>query len=232
MSDPPVFTRLASVYFEDLAIIALTARCGRVEPVLYPTLDDKRRSTLRSRLKLISRYDWPSNQKEDPDLRRGYTLRQCCRLIVALLLIDSGVPPAAAISIASNNEFGMLRAILNAQRTSTYLGECQPTDEIAVIIKGDIWEQVDELGWNASKAQQVRFVARHSMKFCWSDEVDLGSSGQRILIDISTAARAVFHWLVARRLVSREAVNAFWAEIVIHSAAPAFQMVRPAIPRR
>ncbi len=100
MTDSSI-ARLPSALLEDLAIIALTARPNLTDINIHPDLGEKPRATLRARLKQISRHDWPATRNDDPQLRRGYTLRQCFRLITALLLIDAQLPPSLAIPIAA-----------------------------------------------------------------------------------------------------------------------------------
>ena len=108
MTEPLPF-RLGSAHLDDLAIVVLTNSPGSDPVTLRPALGTDERARLRARLKLIGRHDWPSSMQEDPLIRRGYTLRQCCRLMVALLLLDAYVPPSIAVPLARNNELMFLR---------------------------------------------------------------------------------------------------------------------------
>ena len=68
---------------------------------------------LRWRLKQLQRQDWPATIEIDPDLRRGYCLDQLLRILAAMALLDAGIGPTQAVTIARNNENTIL-AIMSA----------------------------------------------------------------------------------------------------------------------
>lgn len=194
-SDP----RLASAYLEDLAFIALSARPDPEIFDLYPDIEDTMRTRLRSRIKQLSRYDWPSSLREDPSLKRGCTLRQCYRLVVALLLVDAQLPPALAVMLAQNNEFTFLRAIAARLRDTSALIP-DGNDLIAVIVLGEIREALAFPDWLNVEGGRVRLVKRDSLSAAWAG--DLAGPGARLIVDVATAGSAVWRWLNGRRLMS------------------------------
>jgi hypothetical protein len=231
MTDSPN-TRLASAQLEDLVIVALTARAVEDSVTLYPTLDDGRRATLRSRIKLIGRHDWPANLREDSLLRRGYTLRQCFRLVTAVTLIDAMLPPSLAVSIAMNNELTFLRAIAAGLRTYGSKDNDTDADLICVIVLGDMWQQVDQVGWLRAETGRVRLVERAQLGQCWSESADLASSGHRLLVDIATSARAVWQWLSSRRLMTKDDRLRLISAVDEDLAAPGYRHISDRTWRR
>ncbi|QBM75167.1 hypothetical protein E2E30_04895 [Sphingomonas sp. AAP5] len=197
MTEPDV-PRLSSAYLEDLAYIVLTADPRDTRFDLYPDLTDDVRSRLRSRLKQLARYDWPSSLREDPSLRRGYTLRQCCRLIVALLLIDTHLPPGLAIALIRNNESSFLRAIAARLAEPDRL-EAGRKDLMAVLLPGEIRDALPANDPDQDARRVMYLIERERMADLWADR--LASAGARLVIDVSTAAAAMWRWVSNRRLM-------------------------------
>lgn len=188
--------RLPSPHLEDLAFIVLSARGDGEGFSLYPDMSDETRTRLRSRIKQLSRYDWPSSLREDPAFRRGLTLRQCLRLSVTLLLLDAHLPPSLAVMLAQNNELGFLRVAAEALE--------QPaagTDgTVAVILATEIQEALGFPDRILLEEQRVRFIRRNELAQLWTD--DLAGSGARLIVDIATAATALWRWISERRLMN------------------------------
>ncbi|MEO9131305.1 MAG: hypothetical protein ABI240_08865 [Sphingomonas sp.] len=201
--------RLGSAHLDDLAIVVLTTPAGSLPATAYPELDQEERTRLRSRLKLIGRHDWPSSMRDDPLIRRGYTLRQCCRLVIALTLLDAQVPPSAAIPIARNHEATFLRII--ASRLSQPDPGRHPDDLIAVILLSELWERLDPQGWTEARPSQVRTVRRSALGDLWLDDLDI--AGQRLIIDIGGAALTMWRWMRLRDLMTKTALPALLAEV-------------------
>jgi len=191
--------RLSSSHLEDMAVVALTAWPARSQIKAYPSLDDVQRARLRSRLKQVGRHDWPASLKEDPLLRRGYTLRQCLRLIVALLLIDAQLPPSTAVPIAANNELTFIRLVLERLRSNE--AGPGPSDSIAVVLLGELWEQVDPQGTATAELARVRIIERSALASLWSADAGLDLPGQRLILDVGASGKAAWAWLQHRRLL-------------------------------
>ena len=204
--------RLGSFHLEDLAIVALTASADQNAQSLHPDLDDQRRARLRSRLKQIGRHDWPSSLREDPLLRRGYTLRQCCRLVAALMLIDAHLGPSDAIALAQANELNILRAIAPRLEAGEPLA-ANPDDLLVVVPLGELVSLVVDQQWRGAQAQALRLVRRGDLSLLWSNETDLAFPGQRLVLDIGWAAAAVWRWLLERNLMTDDARVSLLAEI-------------------
>lgn len=222
--------RLSSSHLEDLALVALTAWPARSEAQAFPTLDDAQRARLRSRLKQIGRHDWPASLKEDPLLRRGYTLRQCFRLVVALLLIDAQLPPSTAVPIAANNELTFIRLILERLRSAD--SAPAPSDSIAVVLLGELWEQVDPQGAAKAKLGRVRIVQRNALANIWSADAGLDVPGQRLILDVGASGRAVWACLQHRRLLPADELHRL-ADAIEHAAGlPGFVEGARKITRR
>lgn len=232
MPDSPA-PRLGSTHLEDLAIVALCAAQPRSAPQLHPELDPARRARLRSRLQQIGRHDWPSSLQEDPLLRRGYTLRQCVRLIAALMLIDAHLAPSEAIAIAKANELGVLRAI--APRLGAVHQDVTATggeDVMVVVPLGELVSLVAEKDWLAARAQAVRLVRRADLPFLWSGDADLAFAGQRLVLDIGLAAAAAWQWLRARALMPDGAREQLLAEVAAERHKSGFERVSGPVLRR
>lgn len=191
--------RLGSSHLEDMAAIALLARPSAGAPDLYPVLDGAKRIALRTRLKKISRYNWPATIKHDALLRSGYTLRQCFRLVAALQFIDAHLPASMAIPIAANNELAAMRIITNRLRRMD--PAASQDDQLAVIALGELWEPVDPPAAGAADLCRVRMVERRALPDIWSAEAELDFPGQRLVVDIGSGAAAVWTWMIARRLM-------------------------------
>ena len=212
-----IVERLPASTLEDLAFVVLTAR--RDEDLdLYPELSDETRSRLRSRLKQISRYDWPTSLKNDPALKRGYTLRQCCRLAVALLLLDAHLPPSLAIAIARDNDEGLLRVI--AHRLEVDPQKKSESDLIAVLRPAEIIESLGLPDWSPTAAEQISFVCRSQLNQLWSDAT--AGPGSRLVIDVATAANAMWCWISGRRLMTDIARLELLGEIEARAEEPAY----------
>ncbi|EZP73056.1 hypothetical protein BV96_01246 [Sphingomonas paucimobilis] len=191
--------RLPSTHLEDLAFIALSARADTAEFDPYPDLSTDPRARLRSRLKQMSRFDWPSSVKEDPALRRGYTLRQCFRLAVALQLLDAYLPASDAVRLAQHNEGAIMTAIEQRLRDPSRL-EPSPDDLIAVLMSGEIQDALGLPDDGERQSARMRLVRRANMSNLWSG--DLAGSGARLTLDAGSMACALWRWLSGRRLLT------------------------------
>jgi hypothetical protein len=207
--------RLSSSHLEDLAFIVLSARTDTSNINLYPEMRSDVRGRLRSRLKQLGRYDFPASLTEDKALRRGYTLRQCCRLTVALLLIDAHLPASFAVTLASSNELGFLRAM--ADRLARGIGTAMPNDLVGVIKIGELQDIFAVPAWLATEPARVRFVRRDDIGGLWTG--DLTGSGARLVVDVATATGALWGWVSARRLMTDLARTALIAEIEYEEGA-------------
>lgn len=201
--------RLSSSHLEDLAFIVLSARTDTSDLGLYPELKAEARARLRSRLKQLARYDFPASLTQDKALRRGYTLRQCCRLTIALLLIDAHLPASFAVTLASDNELGFFRAI--AHRLARGESTATPDDLVGVVMAGELQDGLAVPAWLALEPARVRFVRRDEVGRLWSD--GLAGSGARLVVDVSTAAGALWQWISGRRLMTDLARTALIDEI-------------------
>ncbi len=203
--------RLGAGHLDELAIIAIITRAGSTAKTPWPELDEDERARLRTRMKLISRHDWPSNLREDPQLRRGYTLRQCFRLLSALMLLDAHMPPSIAIPVARSNEMALLRLI--ATRLADPDAEASPTDTVAVILPGQFWEWLDPTEWKEAEPYRARLIQRSQLVKLWSDDLGLGTAGQRLVLDMGGSAQTMWRWIRTRRLLPDDALTAFLAEV-------------------
>ncbi len=209
MTDSPV-QRLSSIHLEDMAYIVLSAipddDGARIDHVLH----DGSRTRLRSRLKQLSRYDWPASVAEDSALRRGYTLRQCCRLTVALLLLDACLPPSLAVALARDNEGSFLTAIAS-RLLDTGRRHAVENDLVVVILAAEIRNTTDVSDWPDQQTARVRLVRRSELALSWSG--DLAGPGARMLIDPATSVAALWRWITARRLLEDSARQALLRDI-------------------
>ncbi|RSY81994.1 hypothetical protein DAH66_14080 [Sphingomonas koreensis] len=221
--------RLSAAHLDDLAIVILTTPPGSDPTATHPELDEDTRARLRTRLKLISRHDWPANMREDPLIRRGYTLRQCFRLMTALLLLDAHVPPSIAIPIARSNELLFLRAIVSRLTSEKPSGA---SDALVVVLLGHLWEWVDVTAATAADPLRVRPIARGDLSTLWASDHDFGPAGQRLVLDIGGAGRTMWRWLQARGVMPEDALTDLLAEIERVSAEPDYQPVRQRTKRR
>jgi hypothetical protein len=206
MTESPV-ARLGSAYLEDMAIIALVARPGHDDIDLHPEVGEQQRTKLRARLKQIGRYGWPASMQSDALIRQGYTLRQCYRIVIVLLLIDAQLPPSVAVPVCVNNEMAFLKAIATRLRRADTSSAPEPSDLIFVIVLGELWEQVDAQAWQDAQPLRVRMLERGRLSECWSSDAGLALPGQRLLIDAGTAAQTVWRWMRARRLMPTTALD-------------------------
>ncbi len=221
--------RLSSAYLEDLAFIVLSADPDgkRLDP--YPDLSDEVRSRLRSRLKQLARYDWPASMREDPALRRGYTLRQCCRLLVVLLLIDTHLPPSLAIALVRNNELNFLRGIA-ARLIEPDRHEAGHGDLMAVVLPGEIRDALPVADPDQDIRRKVFFVERGRMTDVWGNSMQ--AAGARLAIDVPTAAAAMWRWLGNRRLMDDSARLSFIADVERKADEPGFKRVTEGATRK
>ena len=221
MIDPDA-QRLSSAHLEDLAYIILSARSDDDRFDLYPHLEDELRGRLRSRIKQLSRYDWPSSLREDPAFRRGYTLRQCCRLAIALLLLDAHLPPSLVVLIAQNNERGFLFAIAERLANPTR-HSASASDQLAVILPAEIKDALAFPGWADHQPTRVRFILRSDLATAWTG--DLAGPGARLIVDVGTAATALWRWISGRRLMDDTARLALVAGVDSMKGQAAFEPV-------
>lgn len=213
--------RLASAYLEDFAYILLSTRADGDALELYPILPDDSRARLRSRLKQISRYDWPATLDTDPALRRGYTLRQCCRLAVTLILLDAYLPPSLAVVIAQNNEVGFLSLI--AERLADPSRLAAPDDRIAVIMPAEIRQALAFPGTDELEVERVRLIRRSDLHHLWSS--DLTAPGPRVVIDIGGAILTMWLWIAGRRLMSDTARLGLFEEVDALRDSPGYERI-------
>lgn len=218
----PIVQRLPSAHLEDMAFIILTAGANGQAFDLYPDIDDDTRQRLRSRIKQLSRYDWPSSLREDPAFRRGYTLRQCCRLMVALLLLDAHLPPSLVVAIAQNNELNVLRSIGKRLEQPARL-QSSPDDLVAIVFPAEIQDALGFPARDNREAERVEILSRHELMRMWSD--DLPVAGGRLVIDVATATAAMWRWIGGRRLLSDLARTELLAEIEERSAEAGYRHV-------
>lgn len=228
MTDPAP-QRLSSAYLEDLAHIVLSADPDGTRFDPYPDLADDVRVRLRSRLKQLARYDWPASLREDPALRRGYTLHQCCRLIAALLLIDTYLPPSVAIALIQNNELSVLRAI-TARLAEPDRYECGRQDLMAIVLPGEIRDALPADDPDQDARQRVLLVERQRVAGLWDGSVQ--AAGARLIIDVSSAAAAMWRWLHHRRLMDDSARFSLITEVELRSEEPGFARVADAVRRK
>ncbi|MDY7524634.1 hypothetical protein [Sphingomonas sp. 10B4] len=214
--------RVPSAQLEDLAFIVLSARTDGEGFSPYPDIGDDMRTRLRSRIKQLSRYDWPSSLRDDPAFRRGLTLRQCLRLTVALLLLDAHLPPSLAVMLAQNNELGVLRAV-SAALSPKPEARMTADDAVAVIFATEIQDTLEFLNRFEVQEERIRFVRRADVAQIWSG--DCAGSGARIIVDAVTATAALWRWLSERRLMSDAARVELMVEIEVASARPEFERV-------
>lgn len=209
MTDPSR-DRLSSAYMDDLIYIALSARPNDEGFALHPDLDESMRARLRSRIKQLGRYDWPSSMRDDPAFRRGYTLRQCYRLVTAVILLDAYLPPSLVVLLAQNNEVSFFRAI--AQRLhNPSERQASPNDLIAMIVPGEIRDALAFADWSSLDEHRVRLIQRHDLAEAWSG--NLAQAGPRLAVDVATAALAVWRWISERRLLDDTVRQVFLAEV-------------------
>lgn len=159
--------------------------------------------------------------REDAQLRQGNTLRQCCRLAIVLLLLDGHLPPSLAIPIARSNELLFLRAI--ATRLSNSDADAAGTDPIVVIILGELWARLDEAHWTVAEPNRVRLVSRSAINNLWSSSDDLHAPGQRLVVDVGSAALAMWRWMRIRNLLPPQALIDLLAEIEGRGAEAGYQ---------
>ncbi|TPG22272.1 hypothetical protein EAH87_00130 [Sphingomonas koreensis] len=225
--------RLGSLHLEDLAIVALTARSG-ASIVRYPQLDEERRARLRARIKQLSRHNWPTSTGEDPMLRRGYTLRQCCRLLVALQMLDAHIVPSLAVPIASANEWALLRYMVPQMVRAGKAAEgsrLPPSSAIAVLLLGELVATVAPDVWQFAQPQQLRFVPEVQVAELWSPSAGLAHAGQRLALDVGTAAAAAWRWLLDRDLMPPTTLEQLAADVDQASELPGYE-AKPAISLR
>lgn len=224
MTDSPE-SRLGSMHLEDLAIVALTARSGQsIDP--YPQLSDERRARLRARIKQLSRHDWPTSTGDDPLLRRGYTLRQCCRLIVALQMLDAHIVPSIAVPIASANEQALLRSMVPMMEKAGDIGDASrlpPSPAIAVLMLGELVDAVAPDAWTAAQPQRLRILPGGKVAELWSSPAGLAHAGQRLAFDVGAAAAAAWCWLLDHDLMLPTALEQLTADVKAGSELPGYE---------
>ena len=211
--------RLGAAHLDDLAIVIITTPPG-ADAILRPELDEESRTRLRARLKLIGRHDWPSSMREDPALRRGYTLRQCFRLMTALLLLDAHIPPSVAIQIARANELQLLRTI------TTHLTQpprCSDDDPIAVVLLGQFWEWLDQPACGDAEPYRVRMTTKAQLPNIWSDGSGLAVAGQRLPIEIGGVALSTWRWIQDRALLPADALVGLIEQLEPSRSAPGYR---------
>lgn len=220
--------RLGAVHLDDLAIVVITTPPG-AEATLRPQLDEDSRTRLRARLKLIGRHDWPSSLREDPALRRGYTLRQCFRLMTALLLLDAHIPPSIAIQIARANELQFLRTITTHL---TQPPQRSDDDPITVVLLGQFWEWLDQSACDDAEPYRVRMMTKAQLPQLWSDESGLAIAGQRLPIEIGAVALSMWRWIQERDLLPADALAGLIEQIEQSRSAPGYRPTSGVSKRR
>lgn len=223
--------RLGSAHLEDMAIIALTRTADMKAFALHPELNDPLRARLRSRIKQIGRHDWPANGSEDPLIRRGYTLRQCYRLVVAMLLVDAHLAPSHAIALAKANELTFLRMMLHRTADHQPVAPVAKLDPIAVVMLGELAELVVEDDWKKAEPDRVRIVERGQLCELWLTN-DLAHVGQQLPLDVGAAAVAVWRWISERRLMTDSALSELRLQVLGESGAPGYTPSSGPIKRR
>lgn len=213
--------RLSSAHLEDLAYFTLAARSDCADIDLYPRISDNVRHRLRVRIKQMSRYDWPSHMGEDKHIRKGYTLRQCFRLMVVLQMLDAHLPPSLAVRASRNNELGLMDIIvarlLEPERTSS-----DGIDVVAIMCPAEI-RDLDADGWADTQSARLRYVARSDLSGIWTGSLD--SPGPRLAIDVGAAAITIWCWISGRRLLDDTARTSFLNEIAAESDVPRYRDV-------
>ncbi|CAM3273469.1 hypothetical protein SPAN111604_14320 [Sphingomonas antarctica] len=215
--------RLGSFYLEDLSIVALAASADQNISPMLPELDEARRARLRSRIKQLGRHNWPSSLYGDPLLRRGYTLRQCCRLIATLMLLDAHLAPSDAIALAQANELSILRAI--APRLETVIvgrSLVSAADLLMVVPLGELVDLVAAEQWRKFQPQAIRLVRRRDLSSLWSADAELQFPGQRLVLDIGLAVSTAWLWMRERRLMTDIAVEALLDEVGAAEKSPGY----------
>jgi hypothetical protein len=204
MAESPT-PRLGSVHLEDLASFVLISGCAGQRAEAARPLSETARARLRARLKQIGRANWPATIKDDPLLRRGYTLQQCCRLITALLLIDAHLNPSVAIPIARAGEQLFLRAMISRMAPDNGTQRDSADDLIAVILLAELVELVDP-DQAVSPSSALRLLARKDLPMLWDRPHGLKRPGQRLVVDIGAAAASMWLWISERRLLPQDAL--------------------------
>lgn len=195
--------RLKSLYLEDLAAVVLGDRHGDQPLDTVPIIDDKARQRLRARLKQIARLNWPVSLIEDPLIRRGYSLHQCCRILIALLLTDAHLPPAIVVAIARANERVFIEAMIERMEHDALADRAD--DQLAVILLADL---VDLIGHERDVAvSAVTLMRRSDLLGLWSVSAGMDRPGQRLVIDVGRAAAVMWRWLRSRQLMPTEALS-------------------------
>lgn len=215
--DPP---RLSATHMEDLAYFTLAARPDGDDFDAYVAINDKVRQRLRVRAKQMSRYDWPSHMGEDPGIRRGYTLRQCLRLMVVLQMLDAHLPPSFAVRVARNNELGIMDIIAGRLREPKRI-KTRDDDPIVIVSPAEIRDL--DAGWPATNSLRLQYVELGNLSTLWSGP--LGGPGSRLSLDVGAAAATVWRWLSGRRLFDDSARTLFLADIDSSSDRPRYQDV-------
>lgn len=197
--------------------MVLTASSTDAPLNLYPDLDAEVRTRIRARLKQISTYEWPSSRKEDPALRRGYTLHQCCRLAIALQLIDACLPASQAVAFAKRNEADFLTAISKGldNPDGTTLS---PEDPIAVLMPAELQNILPLPGRTDRSLTQMRLIHRKDVSLLWAGE--LAGPGTRLIVDVVTVASTLWCWLSGRRLMTDAARTDLLTEIAQMQESP------------
>lgn len=204
---PPA--RLPSRELEDLVFFALSARADLTDLNVYPDLDDGTRTRLRARIKQISRYDWPASLGDDPDLRRGYTLRQCFRLMIVMQMLDAHLPPSLSVQVARSNDGGLMRLIADRLRRHER-SKPEPADRVVIMRPAELRDLTPAAPWNHKNSLELQYVQRER---CSAIIADAQLPGPRLVFDFGAAAATVWRWLSSRMLLNDTARTAFIAEI-------------------
>ncbi|MBR0553760.1 hypothetical protein [Stakelama marina] len=207
MTEP---ARLASAHLEDLAIVAITTPPDAETIALYPELGASERGKLRARLKQLLRYGLPATSKDDPGIRRGYTLRQCLVLSATLCLIDTHLPLGLVVDLVKANEREIVRCGLDAIKRGAVDKE---QDDLAVIVTGELWAILDANAYSSSEPMRLRWIKRNALTDAWAEACDLEARGQRVIVDLGFAARTVWGWVAERRLLPGDQVDLLYAAL-------------------
>ena len=131
-----------------------------------------------------------------------------------MMLIDAHLAPSEAIAFAKANELNLLRVMVpRLARPIDCLLEDGADDLLVVVPLGEIVSLVVPRAWRKAQPQRVRLLRRLDLTGLWSSDEQLHFPGQRLVVDIGTAAAAAWFWLTERKLMGDDARSALLTEI-------------------